>query len=111
MLMAINWPAFIFPEISFPMYGLMETGYQPEEEGALFGLRYVFVKHPHPYDTTILNYNWQDLGYQGFFLYAERKGLSQKSVRGKRAFYTALHETKWVTNTMSFRLSIHVHSR
>ncbi len=49
---------------------MMKTGFQPEEDGRLFGLPYVYVKSPHPYDTAILNYNWQVWNVKAFSLYA-----------------------------------------
>lgn len=71
----IQLASFYIPGDFIPHVRMMETGYQPEEEGALFGLRYVFVKHPHPYDTTILNYNWQIWDTKAFSLYAGKKGV------------------------------------
>ena len=56
-----------------PHVRMMETGYQPEEEGKLFGLPYVYIKHPHPYDTTVLNYNWQIWNTKAFSLYAGKQ--------------------------------------
>lgn len=37
----------------------MDTGYQSNEEGLDFGLPYLMIRKPHPYDTTTLNFNWQ----------------------------------------------------
>ena len=47
----------------------METGYQREEEALDFGLPYVLLRTPQPYDTTTLNYNWQIWQTQAFSLY------------------------------------------
>lgn len=57
-----------------PHVRMMQTGYQPETEACWFGLPYVYVKSPHPYDTAILNYNWQIWDTKAFSLYAGGQG-------------------------------------
>ena len=47
----------------------METGYQRPEEALDFGLPYILLRRPQPYDTTTLNYNWQIWDTQAFSLY------------------------------------------
>lgn len=71
----IQLASYYIPGDFIPHIRMMETGYQPEQEAALFGLPYVFVKHPHPYDTTILNYNWQIWNTKAFSLYAGKKDI------------------------------------
>lgn len=78
----IQLASYYIPGDFIPHIRMMETGYQPEAEGALFGLPYVFVKHPHPYDTTILNYNWQIWDTKAFSLYAGKKDtISEECTR------------------------------
>ena len=48
---------------------MMETGYQRTDEANAFGLPYVVLRSPQPYDTTTLNYNWQIWDTQAFSLY------------------------------------------
>ena len=52
-----------------PHVRIMETGYQQGEEALAFGLPYVLLRPPQPYDTTTLNYNWQIWETQAFSLY------------------------------------------
>ncbi len=78
----IQTASYYIPGDFVPHVRMMQTGYQPEAEGALFGLPYVYVKRPHPYDTTILNYNWQIWGTKAFSLYTEHtETISEKSTR------------------------------
>ena len=48
---------------------IMETGYQSPEIARDFGLPYIALRQPHPYDTTTLNYNWQIWDTHTFSLY------------------------------------------
>ncbi|MFI3295680.1 MAG: M14 family metallopeptidase [Rikenellaceae bacterium] len=52
-----------------PHVRMLDTGYHPEREAKYFGLPYVFVKDVTPYDTTLLNYNWQIWGTKAFSMY------------------------------------------
>lgn len=78
----IQLASYYIPGDFIPHVRMMETGYQPEQEAMLFELPYVFVKHPHPYDTTILNYNWQIWDTKAFSLYAGKKtDISEEGTR------------------------------
>ena len=52
-----------------PHIRVMRTGYEDAEMAKLFGLPYVVIHEPRPFDTTTLNYNWQIWGVKGFSLY------------------------------------------
>ncbi len=52
-----------------PHVRMLKTGYQPEHESTLFGLQYSYVREPAPYDTALLNYNWQIWETKAFSLY------------------------------------------
>ncbi len=65
----IQLASYYLPGEFIPHIRMMETGYQPVEEAQWFGLPYVYVKHPHPYDTALLNYNWQIWDTKAFSLY------------------------------------------
>lgn len=56
-----------------PHVRMIETGYEDTDSAALLGLPYVLVSAPRPYDTTLLNYNWQLWNTKAYSLYA---GLS-----------------------------------
>ncbi len=53
-----------------PHVRMMETGYQNVKLAKKFGLPYVITRKPKPYDTTVLNYNWQIFGTQAFSIYS-----------------------------------------
>lgn len=42
-----------------PHVRVIHTGYQEDEKGLDFGLPYLVIRQPRPYDTTVLNFNWQ----------------------------------------------------
>ena len=65
----IHLTSFHLPGDHLPHVRMMETGYQREEEAVAFGLPYVLLRTPQPYDTTTLNYNWQIWDTQAFSLY------------------------------------------
>ena len=65
----IQMTSFHLPGDFLPHVRMMETGYEKAEEGLTFGLPYVVLRSPKPYDTTTLNYNWQVWGTQAFSMY------------------------------------------
>ena len=52
-----------------PHVRLMRTGYEDTEGAKLFGMPYITLRQPLPFDTTLLNYNWQIWETQAFSLY------------------------------------------
>lgn len=52
-----------------PHVRMLNTGYHPEHEAGYFGLPYIYIKDVKPYDTTLLNYNWQIWGTKAFSVY------------------------------------------
>lgn len=65
----VHLPSFYLPGDFLPHVRIIETGYQRAEEALDFGLPYVLLRKPQPYDTTTLNYNWQIWDTQAFSLY------------------------------------------
>ena len=63
-LTSLHLPGDVVPHVR-----ITETGYQRPEEAVAFGLPYILLRKPHPYDTTTLNYNWQIWDTQAFSLY------------------------------------------
>ena len=57
------------PGSCLPHLRIMKTGYQNPETARDFGLPYIALRQPHPYDTTTLNYNWQIWNTETFSLY------------------------------------------
>ena len=66
----IQMASFYLPGDHIPHIRMMDTGYQRSEEAIDFGLPYIILRTPQPYDTTTLNYNWQVWNTQAFSLYS-----------------------------------------
>ena len=56
-----------------PHVRMMSTGYEDIESARMFGLPYICLRKPTPYDTTLLNYNWQIWETKAFSVYAGRR--------------------------------------
>ncbi|MGN0794493.1 MAG: M14 family metallopeptidase [Aristaeellaceae bacterium] len=52
-----------------PHVRMMKTGYEATDKARSFGLPYVVLHQPRPFDTATLNYNWQIWGARAFSLY------------------------------------------
>ena len=87
-----------------PHVRLLRTGYEDTVGAKLFGMPYITLRQPLPFDTTLLNYNWQIWETKAYSLYggmndgvespitsemigtilrfAQRTGLSRKPVVG-----------------------------
>jgi uncharacterized protein len=66
----IQLASFYLPGEFIPHVRLMDTGIQNPKIGKKFGLPFVYSRIPRPFDTTVLNYNWQVFGTQAFSVYA-----------------------------------------
>lgn len=100
----IQLASFYIPGDFVPHVRLMRTGYEDTERAKLFGMPYITLRQPLPFDTTLLNYNWQIWETKAYSLYggmndgvespitaemigtilrfAQRVGLSRKPVVG-----------------------------
>lgn len=65
----IQFPSFYMPGKFCPHVRMMKTGYENVEKARQFGLPFIVLKVPKPYDTTTLNYNWQIWETDAFSLY------------------------------------------
>jgi len=74
----IQLASFYLPGEFIPHVRMMDTGFQNIELAKNFGLPYVFVREPKPYDTTVLNYNWQIFGTHAFSIYAGDTNIIDK---------------------------------
>lgn len=52
-----------------PHVRLMRTGYEDTKGAKLFGMPYITLREPLPFDTTLLNYNWQIWETKAYSLY------------------------------------------
>jgi hypothetical protein len=66
----IQFASFYIPGDFTPHIRMMKTGMQSPEMAKAFGLPYILVREPKPFDTVTLNYNWQIWETQAFSLYA-----------------------------------------
>ncbi len=65
----IQLASYYIPGGFIPHVRMLKTGFQPEHEANYFGLPYVYLKDVVPYETTLLNYNWQIWETKAFSLY------------------------------------------
>ena len=65
----IHLTSLYLPGDFAPHIRVMDTGLQMNDKGLDFGLPYLVIREPHPYDTTTLNYNWQIWETNTFSLY------------------------------------------
>lgn len=62
--------SFYVPGEFVPHVRMLRTGYEDVESAKLFGMPYVTVRKPLPFDTALLNYNWQIWNASAFSVYA-----------------------------------------
>ena len=65
----VHFASNYMPGKFIPNVRMMQTGYEDVEAAKLFGLPYVVLRKPRPYDTTVLNYNWQLWNTKAFSLF------------------------------------------
>ena len=66
----IQMASFYIPGDFVPHVRILKTGYEDIADARLFGLPFVTTRIPLPYDTTLLNYNWQLWNTKAFSIYA-----------------------------------------
>lgn len=71
--------SFYMPGEFVPHVRMLKTGYEDVETAQLFGLPFVTVRKPLPFDTTLLNYNWQIWGCKAFSVYAGQTNYVENS--------------------------------
>ncbi len=76
----IQLASYYIPGEFIPHVRMLKTGYEPEVEARYFGLPYVYVREVAPYDTTLLNYNWQIWETKAFSIYT---GITDKISSGR----------------------------
>lgn len=88
----IQFASYYMPGEFMPHINLMKTGFEDVESAKWFGMPYVVLRNPRPYDTTTLNYNWQIWETKAFSLYTtDTERINRDSARrGMRAVMTFL---------------------
>lgn len=66
----IQMASYYVPGNFIPHVRMLTTGYEDIATAKLFGMKYVTTYKPRPFDTTLLNYNWQLWGTKAFSVYA-----------------------------------------
>lgn len=62
--------SFYVPGEFVPHIRMLRTNYEDIASAKLFGMPYVTTRKPQPFDTTLLNYNWQIWNTSAFSLYS-----------------------------------------
>lgn len=76
----IQFASFYMSGDFLPHVHIMETGFEDTKKAKEFGLPYVVIRKPRPFDTTTLNYNWQIWETAAFSLYSTTtKTIDEKS--------------------------------
>lgn len=66
----IQMASFYLPGDFIPHVRITKTGYEDIDTARKFGLPYISLHTPLPFDTTLLNYNWQIFGTKAYSVYA-----------------------------------------
>lgn len=70
----VQMASFYIPGNFVPHVRMLRTGYEDTDAARLFGLPFVTVRKPLPFDTTLLNYNWQVWNTKAYSIYAGPSG-------------------------------------
>ena len=68
----IQFASNYIPGEFVPHVRIMTTGYEDVESAKSFGLPYIVLRNPHPYDTTTLHYNWQIWETKAFSIFTNQ---------------------------------------
>lgn len=77
----VQMASFYVPGDFIPHVRILETGYEDIHTAERFGLPYICLRHPLPFDTTLLNYNWQLWETKAYSIY----GGQNDQVEGRTA--------------------------
>lgn len=67
----IQFASFYMPGNFLPHVRMMRTGYENSDLAKKFGMPYIILRDPKPYDSTTLNYNWQVWETNAFSVYTD----------------------------------------
>ena len=65
----VQFASFYMPGYFVPQVRMMKTGNENVDKAKKFGLPYVVLHSPRPFDTATLNYNWQIWETNAFSIY------------------------------------------
>ena len=66
----IQLASYYLPGNFLPHVRMIRTGFEDVDDARYFGFPYIAIREPEPFDTVLLNYNWQIWETQAFSLYA-----------------------------------------
>ena len=92
--------SFYMPGDFVPHVRMLSTGYEDVDSACLFGMPFVTTRRPLPFDTTLLNYNWQIWGCKAFSIYAGQTNnvedvTSQQTIDSILRFLKKTHIIKY----------------
>lgn len=90
--LGVQLASFYMPGYFVPQIRIMKTGLENVEMAKQFGMPYVVLHHPRPFDVATLNYNWQIWETEAFSLYTSSTGEidKQSAAMGERAILNFL---------------------
>ena len=94
--------SFYMPGDFVPHVRMLSTGYEDVDSACLFGMPFVTTRHPLPFDTTLLNYNWQIWGCKAFSIYAGQTN-NVEDVTSQQIRFSKLRERK-KTHIITYRI-------
>lgn len=88
----IQFASFYMPGHFVPQVRMMKTGIEDVELAKKFGLPFVVLHNPRPFDTATLNYNWQIWETDAFSIYTSSTEKIDKAsaLQGVNAVLTFL---------------------
>lgn len=100
----VQLASFYVPGDFVPHIRMLKTGYEAIDEAKLFGLPFVTVRKPRPFDTALLNYNWQIWGCKAFSLYCGHTEIIDRQTYRQSidAILRFMHKTSIVKRTLSY---------
>lgn len=99
----IQFVSFYMPGDFIPHVRLMKTGYESESLANLFGLPYVLLRNPNPFDTKTLNYNWQLSNTNTFSVYTN----STEEIDEKSAKHAVVSVLRFLTRMGIIKYNCH----
>lgn len=75
----VQFASFYMPGKFIPHVRIMKTGFENVQMASEFGLPYIILREPKPYDTTTLNYNWQIWETDTFSVYTSETDRIDKA--------------------------------
>ena len=79
----VQFASFYMPGHFVPQVRMMKTGNENIDLARKFGLPYIVLHNPRPFDTTTLNYNWQIWDTEAFSIYTSSTEKINKESAGQ----------------------------